>query len=359
MKKISIVFIAFAAFLGLFACSANHYQTAKLIVSHAVDEYYARVEKNNQTGVVERAPGATHIYRSRIENKQIIVTDLDGNDKIFKIRGVALAPDIDGDTYWQTYKAQLPLIKAINANAIRTYRPLFAKDEYGTVDYAKTLIMLDDISNEGIYFAIGFSYEDMAPGGEMEQFLRHFGNHPAVFMLVLGNEYNYHYGEWFTKEQWISRLKRGVQLAQNYAPNTIIATVHGEMPSQTELNEYVGLGIELVMMNIYRGSNFGFSKDNWYKMTNTMPWVIGEFGRSSKDGNGKDTSKIQASYLETLIRAMEQGFLFQLVDDPTKGSGEINSVIGAEDSLGIYDKKLNPKQAVAVVAAEYLAKSQE
>ncbi|MCL2485258.1 MAG: hypothetical protein FWF00_05850 [Endomicrobia bacterium] len=359
IKKLSILAVLLFFLTLTVSCNKQYLDGASSIVAQAVQIYINTKAASHENGKVENPYGSVSLSakKSYIANKKIMLENIDGTVAEFKIKGICYAPDIDGELYFQDYKKDLPLIKALNANSIRTYRPLGSSKADGTFHVGNTMLILDECLQEDLMVAVGFSYEDMAPGGAMEEYLKMFGKHPVIFMIVLGNEYNYHYGEWFSKDEWFKRIAQAMPVVKQYAPGKIIATVHGEMPSQEELDEYVRAGFDLVMPNIYRGSNFGFSKDNWYKMTNSMPWVLGEFGRGSKDAKGNDTSKLQVSYLESQIRSMEQGYLFTLVDDPAKGKIELNPNIGREDSMGVFDHKRNPKPAAAAVREEYSSKN--
>lgn len=293
------------------------------------------------------------IVKSSVRFKKIIITD--ENDKKYEyfIKGICYAPDTEGAMYYENYKKDIPLIKETGANSIRTYRPFCAKNDDGTFNIDYTNEILDECLKNGLTVTVGFSYEDMAENGALEEYLKEFGNHPAILIIALGNEYNYHYDEWFSKDDWLARLAYGVRLSKQYAPNKIVATVHGEIPSRQEFREYINTEVDLILVNIYRGSTFGFAKKEWYGLTDSMPWVLGEFGRSSKDGDGNDTSKLQASTLRSLIKAMESGYLFSLADDAAKGQYQVSPNIGREDSLGIFDEERNPKPAVKVVQEGY------
>ncbi len=301
----------------------------------------------------KKISGMPAIKSSYIADKKIIISTA-GNEKFeYTIKGICYAPDMNGATFYDNYEKDIALVKQCGAASVRTYRPLAAYDPDGDLDKERTKELLDMSFKEGITLAVGFSHYDMAEGGLMDIYLSAFGDHPAVLMIVLGNEYNYHYEEWFSKEEWLEMLTDAVKRAKKLAPNRIIATVHGEMPSKDEYNEYVKAGIDLIMMNMYRGANFGFAKQNWNSISDNMPWVISEFGRGSKDAGGKDTSNIQSSMLQTLIQSMEHGYLFMLTDDPQKGEEAIAPNIGSEDSLGIFDMHRNPKKAVSTVKTEY------
>jgi hypothetical protein len=295
------------------------------------------------------------IVKAEVKDRKIIITNDKGRQIDYRIKGICYAPDIDGGTFCKNFKKDIPLIKKAGANSIRTYRPLGCyKDEYGnSFNSAGTKKILDKCLEYGLTVAVGFSYEDMAEDGLMYSYLKEFGNHPAILMVAFGNEYNYHYNEWFSKEEWFQRLKKASTRVKKYLPGKIVAAVHGEMPSAQEVKEYTRAGMDLIMMNMYRGSNFGFASQRWHEMSKNMPWVLGEFGRSSKDGSGHDTSKLQVSYLQTLIRNMEHGYLFSFSDDPAKGEGEISPVIGSEGNMGIYEYGRYPKKAVKAVKEEY------
>lgn len=296
------------------------------------------------------------IVKAEVKNKKIIITDQEGRLIDYTIKGICYAPDVNGDVFCENYEEDFPLIKKAGANSLRTYRPLGCHDDDGSgegFNLKRSKKILDKCRHEHLTVTVGFSYEDMEEGGMMDKYLKEFGDHPAILMIAFGNEYNYHYGDWFTKEEWLQRLGEAAARARTYAPGKLIATVHGEMPSQQEYEEYVSAGMDIIMLNMYRGSNFGFTAQNWDKMSAEMPWVLGEFGRSSRSGDGNDTSKIQASNLQSLIRSMKHGYLFTLVDDPGKGDGELSSAIGREDSMGIYDENRKPKKALRTVQTEY------
>ena len=49
-----------------------------------------------------------------------------------------------GLEFYENFEEDILLLKSLNANAIRTYRPLAAYKDNGEMDYEKTLYMLTD-----------------------------------------------------------------------------------------------------------------------------------------------------------------------------------------------------------------------
>ena len=335
---------------------------------------------NNELTITEnkaKTDNSKLIKSVKVQGYKVIVTDKNNKKHDFKIKGVCYSRGDHGQSYYKYYKADLKRLKAINANTIRTYRPLAAYDKNGNIDYKKTKEILDAFAKEGIYVVVGFdSLRDITGGnvngkqvkpGAYKTYIKTFSKHPAILMWAFGNEYNYHYNEWFNgKSNWMKILSTASSTAKKLSPSKIVTTVHGESPTNTELQEYEMMKIDLVMVNIYRGSSFGDLFNDWKVKTSTnkMPLIIAEFGRSSKSGNGADTSSIQSNTIKSLWNEIHSnkktvgggGFIFELNDEPWKGKQEFSPIIGSEAYLGIFkDKFTNPKKD-AKIAAKTVAK---
>lgn len=349
VKMLSLLLIISMTFSALTACGQN---------KNSQQQQQPSVEQTVVPSLnADRAlADVNYIAQARVEGGKIIVTDEKGRLIDYIIKGVCYSRDPNGTQYGDFYEKDLPLLKDLGINSIRTYRP-FAVYSDGAMDIAKTKEMLDAFMREGISITAGFSYEDMAPGGLMEQYLREFGNHPAILTVALGNEYNYHYGEWFEKQEWMTRLAEAAQTAKRLAPGKITAVVHGEIPSAQEVKEYKDAGIDLVMVNLYRGATFTDAPLQWEKLDTDMPFVAGEFGRSSKADDGTDTSGMQSEFLTSQIRHLGAGggFIFSAFDEPAKGDRAVNETIGSESSLGVYTEKGGAKPAVSAVKNEFSA----
>jgi len=291
------------------------------------------------------------------------------------IRGVCYSNDANGLSFYENFDRDLELLKAIHANSIRTFRPLAAYVEgVDTVilDYDKTKSMLDKLAAAGITVTVGFDsardivggIRDDATGREYRkafylEYINAFANHPAILAWAFGNEYNYRYADWFggDKHRWLAILADAVKNAKAASPR-LTAVVHGELPSARELREYQAIpGLDLVMLNVYRGPGFGSLYKDWETRTRTapMPLVLSEFGRSSMDGRGNDTSALQAAWLEKMWTEIASnstaagGYIFSLKDESWKGDTDSGPNIGVESRLGLFTADGQPKPAARLL----------
>jgi hypothetical protein len=317
---------------------------------------------------------ATHGQRSvKVEGRKILITQGTAPPVDYKIKGVCLSNDPDGLLFHENFERDLALLKTIHANSIRTFRPLAAYKkgaETVELDYEKTRHMLDMLAGAGISVTVGFdSARDIVGGVRDEatgrvfrkafymEYINAFAAHPAVLAWAFGNEYNYKYKEWFggDKNRWLAILADAVKNAKSVSARPT-AVVHGELPRETELREYQAIpGLDLVMLNVYRGPAFGGLYKDWTARTKTAPMaaVLAEFGRSSRDGKGNDTTALQAEWIGKMWAEIESnfngtgagGYLFSLKDEPWKGNADSGPNIGLENHLGIFTADGKPKDA--------------
>lgn len=311
---------------------------------------------------------------SEIDGYKIIVTDDEGNETDYKILGVCYSVDQYGLEFYDNFEEDLRLLKSLNANAIRTYRPLAAYNENNEMDYEKTLYMLNRFAEEGITVTIGFdSRRDITGGYDSEinqtymrgfykTYIEAFADHPAILMWVFGNEYNYHYEEWFgSREKWLGILDEAATTAKQLSPERIVAVVHGEIPTRQDFEDYGKIqALDLIMLNIYRGPDFGTLFEDWETLTANarQPIVISEFGRSSMGGKGRDTTLLQAKWTKSMWRDISQrsdtigagAFFFSLKDEAWKGDRELSGTIGAESRLGLFTAAGEPKEAAKIIS---------
>ncbi len=346
-----------------------------LLVTIAIDHSYGQNTTINDSKT--KISNSKLIKSVKLQGYKIILTDKNNKKHDFKIKGLCYSRGDHGQSYYKYYKKDLEKLKAINANTVRTYRPLAAYDKNENIDYKKTKEILDAFAKKGIYVVVGFdSLRDITGGkvngktikpGVYKTYVKKFSNHPAILMWAFGNEYNYHYDEWFNgKSKWMKILSTASSTAKKLSPNKLVTTVHGESPTKTELQEYKKMKIDLVMMNIFRGSSFGKLFADWKDKTSTlkMPLVVAEFGRSSKKANGQDTSSFQSNTIKKLWGELNSnkktivagGFIFELNDESWKGNHEFSSIVGSEAYLGIFKDKYNNIKKDAKIAAKTISK---
>lgn len=306
----------------------------------------------------DRADIATvnYVAQAQVIDGKIIVTDREGRYIDYRMKGICYSVDQNSREFGRFYQQDLPLLKELGINSIRTYRA-FAVYDGNRINVPETKKMLDAFQQAGITVTVGFSYEDMARGDIMDQYLNEFGDHPAILSIALGNEFNYHYGEWFSKSQWIARLTDAAARVKAAAPNKIVVVVHGEMPTAEEAREYKNAGIQLIMMNMYRGPGFTDAAAQWAALNTGMPFVLAEHGRSSKGSDGTtDTNDAQIEFITGQLNAITEtdsmGYIFGFVDEPWK-KGSIDNTVGSEADLGVYFANRKPKPVAEVVKQNY------
>lgn len=311
---------------------------------------------------------------SEVDGYKIIVTDDDGAEIDYEIRGVCYSVDQYGLEFYENFEEDILLLKSLNANAIRTYRPLAAYKDNGEMDYEKTLYMLDRFAQEGITVTVGFdSRRDITGGYDAEinktymrgfykTYIEAFADHPAILMWVFGNEYNYHYDDWFgSKEKWLSILDEAATTAKQLSPERIVAVVHGEIPTRQDFEDYAKIqALDLIMLNIYRGPNFGTLFDEWAALTanSNQPIIISEFGRSSVGGKGRDTTLLQAKWAKSMWTDIDArndsigagAFFFSLKDESWKTEHELSGTIGSEAHLGLFTEDGEAKEAAKILS---------
>ncbi|MDR1195986.1 MAG: hypothetical protein LBL00_05870, partial [Endomicrobium sp.] len=298
-----------------------------------------------------------YVAKSEVAARRFIVTNKDGQLIDYTIKGVCYSRDLNGREFYNNYKKDIELMQSLGVNSIRTYRPLAAYTVGGALDVKGTREMLDAFQKAGITVTVGFSYEDMIINGLMGLYLDAFGDHPAIVMFAMGNEYNYH-EEWFSKAAWLDRLTNGIRRAKEVAPNKVIAVVHGEIPSVQEVEEFQEAGVDIVLLNIYRGPSFTDLFDQLKDLIakTGMRFGLGECGKGSKGANGEDMFELQADFLESQLKeiqeAVEQGvivgfYIFELRDEGWKEG--FSEIIGDEAHIGLFDNDGNPKPVVAVI----------
>jgi len=131
----------------------------------------------------------------RIENNQLIVEKrLDGggldDPRVYTIKMVNWSPcdvgDTSGNRFMDHYATDIPLMRAMNANTVRT----FDVWDDGTGDYLSTAV-LDNLYDNGIMVNLTAVWDDRINSETyIKNVVRRYRDHPAVLLWSLGNEWN-------------------------------------------------------------------------------------------------------------------------------------------------------------------------
>lgn len=268
---------------------------------------------------------------------------IDENGKMIfpNIKGIAYAPSAeDRSAYAKNYKKDLPEIAKLGGNFIRTYYLFAAYDSNGNIDYEATREMLDYTHSLGIKVMVGVAYDEMQ-AMNFDEYLREVGNHPAIALFGLGNEYDVPAQEekWgFNMEDLYNRLAEGAECIKRSGVKKAYATASTDVPKAAEIERYDKEGIP-VIPNLYRGKAINLRKSEYPKVVG----IIGEYGSSAIDDKGNDIRDEQAENMEYLandmIRLIEEnrlngGFFFQYRQDFVKDWGAREKGFGLIDVNG-------------------------
>lgn len=284
---------------------------------------------------------------------------IDENNEMIapNIKGVAYAPSAENaGAYAANYREDLKKIFDTGANFIRTYYLFAVYDADGNIDYDATREMLDYAHSLGLKIMVGANYEQMDES-VLGKYLSEVGGHPAIALFALGNEYEVPAKEkrWgFDTEDLYKRLAEAAKTIENSGVKKAYVTVTADVPSDGELARYADAGI-LVSPNIYRGNAINLGESDYRNLAG----IIGEYGASALDADGKDISNEQANAADSLIgdlvRLMNEnkingGFFFQFRQDAAK-PGYV------EQGYGLFDFQGKPLPAAEIFTGKMSAVS--
>ncbi|MEI8012198.1 MAG: glycoside hydrolase family 2 TIM barrel-domain containing protein, partial [Candidatus Omnitrophota bacterium] len=247
------------------------------------------------------------------------------NNVPFTVRGVAgeMTPaGEDGVVYdWSlfpvNYTRDIPLMKAMGVNTIRTYK------KEPTQKAA-----LDALYAQGIYVVMGFpvdpSYRDALGATKVVNFgdpvvraniktrfvamVHHWKNHPAILMWMLGNEVNAALDN-TNRAAWYSLVNECAAAAHAeegaaYHPVTSANADSLVNPWAKDMLTYNSLmpDLDLWSLQMYRGAGFSGAFAAFKTATAKLPkpLLVSEFGADAYDaraGYGKEDQAVQKKYL--------------------------------------------------------------
>lgn len=292
----------------------------------------------------------------------------------FHIRGVCYNPVPKGsdhpptvDHFLDFAATDIPLMQAAGINVVRTYEPV------------TDVRILDALSAASIYLINSVYPWGGSDVSVVTERVNAVKDHPAILMWYIGNEWNYNgfYVDLSASES-LERLKQAAALVRQADPNHPVATVYGELPSQSlvdELSEW----IDVWGINVYRGIGFGdlFSD---FAARSSQPMFVAEYGADAWDSRGEGSYGPQAQAEATQALTQELlthssaltesgvtlgGTIFEWADEWWKagnldvhdhggsapGGGPYPDSTFNEEWWGIVDIDRNPRPAYDVLQA--------
>jgi len=249
-----------------------------------------------------------------IDGREILV---DGD--VFTVKGVAgeftpigeYGPGYDWSLNPEDYSIDIPLIRDLGANTIRTY------DERPTQKEA-----LDAFYEQGIFVIMGFTVEALY-GGEIVDFenqtvrenirrcfldmVSHWKDHPAILMWCIGNEVNsileshdVDPNHWYSLVDECAEASHELE-GEAFHPVTTANADQGEWdigdPDMNADDDSVQ-HLDLWSLQLYRGESFGDTFFDYGELT-AKPLLMTEFGCDAYDGRRhQEDQSMQAECLE-------------------------------------------------------------
>ncbi len=243
------------------------------------DGYRLMVQKRNPDGTLE--PAAPYIMKGVCWSPASIGTPgPDGTEK--NETGMRKQFSLWCDT-------DLPLIKQMNANTIRTFM------DFGLDDTGKNWkYILDKCYENGIMviLPVDRSIADMT---RIQQVVNKYKDHPAILMWVIGNEWNIwrFYGAFPDLDQSVAAAEAAAQLVKSLDPNHPVVSSYGDpnAPSPGETQDIIinrCPSFDVWAFNIYRGSTFTDLFARWKNICDASvrkPMYLNEFGCDAYDIN--------------------------------------------------------------------------
>jgi hypothetical protein len=215
----------------------------------------------------------------------------------YTIRGVAWSPaskttatspadannaNVRRPEFGRWYLTDLPLMKAMNVNTIRTFIDFGFDATLGPVGRQ----ILDECYRNGIMVVMTVD-DAINNTARAQQVVNYYKDHPAILAWSLGNEWNInaYYGVASSIADAAQRTQNAAALIKTLDPNHPVVSSYGEFDlysstGMANLSTFVNTtcpSVDVWSFNLYRGDSFGPLYMQWASIS-TKPMFIAEFG---------------------------------------------------------------------------------
>lgn len=158
----------------------------------------------------------------------------------------------------------IPKMAAMGFNTIRTYEAITDK------------ATLDKLEKAGIKVINSIFSWGKSPIESVDNIIHAVGDHPAVIMWAIGNEWNYNglYTD-LSHEQSTTLINAVAKRVKQLDSTRPIATIYGELPSARLIASMPD--IDIWGLNVYSGITFANRFERWKKLSD-KPMFLGEYG---------------------------------------------------------------------------------
>lgn len=190
--------------------------------------------------------------------------------------------------FGKAYQTDLPLMKAMNVNTLRTFMDLGLPGDSGVT--VSGLQILDECYRNGIMVIMTVD-DGNGRSARVSQAVNYYKNHPAILAWSLGSEWNINLF-WEqpqpTPEQAAQRIETEAATVKSLDANHPVISSYGEFdlyqPAGVSILQALvnrpGSKIDIWSFNLYRGDTFGDVWRQWLQLTGgaPKPMFIAEYG---------------------------------------------------------------------------------
>lgn len=185
------------------------------------------------------------------------------------------------------YQTDIPLMKTMNVNTLRTFMDLGVPGDSGVT--VSGLSILDELYRKGIMVIMTVD-DGNGTSARVSQAVNYYKNHPAILAWSLGSEWNINlfWSPGTTQDQAAQRIEDEAATIKSLDANHPVISSYGEFDlyqptGPSTLQGYVnraGSNIDIWSFNLYRGFTFGGLWTQWAAITasNPKPMFIAEYG---------------------------------------------------------------------------------
>ncbi len=250
-----------------------------------------------------------------VDGRQLLV-----NGEVFTVKGVSAeftpvgqyGSGYDWSLFPENYTPDIPIIRDMGANVIRTYHNRPTQIE-----------ALDNLYDQEIYVIMGFPVDTVYGSGQVVDFrndtvrenikarfldmVEHWKDHPAILMWCFGNEINRAIENEVEdlRHAWYSLVNECAQEAHSLDNSHLITTANSDQVVWDIGNPAINADdaslehLDLWSVQLYRGLTFGDAFINYENLSN-KPLLISEFGCDAWNGLiGEEDEEMQADYLDS------------------------------------------------------------
>jgi hypothetical protein len=227
------------------------------------------------------------------------------------------APPVRRPEFGQWYRADIPLMKAMNVNTVRFFLDPGVPADSGLA--VPGLRVLDELYRNRI-MAILTVDDGTNDVNRIPMVVQHYRNHPAVLLWSIGSEWNInrYFGKFSTVDAAALATEQAAQLVKQADPggHPVVSSYGTLVNKPNRWETYVTStcpSIDVWSFNEYRGIGFSRLFDQW-RLVSGKPMFVGEYGIDA--WNSTNSAEDQATHAQWVKELWDDTARNLSADDP-------------------------------------------